>query len=204
MLVLDGHGSHLTAEFDRICAENNIIPVYMPPHLSRLLQLLDAGCFAVIKRKYGQLVEQRMRLGFNHIDKIDITTAFLEPRTMAYKAETIQNGVAAAGLAPLDAARVYQQLTIRLKTPTPPRPSRSCNTQSSCWQTPQNPSQLERQLTTIKRRISQRIGTPLGSVNVVIDRMFKAYGMIASSILLLGKEVHDLRTAHEKEKQKPR
>ncbi|EED24000.1 conserved hypothetical protein [Talaromyces stipitatus ATCC 10500] len=47
MLILDGHGSHLTPEFDRICTENNIIPVCMPPHSSHRLQPLDVGCFAV-------------------------------------------------------------------------------------------------------------------------------------------------------------
>ena len=203
MLILDGHGSHLTAEFDRICTENNIIPICMPPHSSHLLQPLDVSCFVVIKRKYGQLVEQRMRLGFNHIDKIDFLTAFPEARLMAYKAETIQNGFAATGLVPFDPDRVYQQLTVQLKTPTPP-PSRSSNSQSSCLQTPQNPRQFKRQLTTIKRRISQRTGSPLGSVDEVINRMSKAYEMTANSLMLLGKEVHDLRGAHEKEKQKRR
>jgi hypothetical protein len=201
MLILDGHGSHLTAEFDRTCTENNIIPLCMPPHSSHLLQPLDASCFAVIKRKYGQLVEQRMRLGFNHIDKIDFLTAFPEARTMAYKAETIQNGFAATGLVPYDPDRVYQQLTVQLRTPTPP-PSRSSNTQSSCLQTTQNPRQFKRQLSTIKRRISQRTGSPIGSVDEAIDRMSKAYEMTANSLMLLRKEVHDLRAAHEKEKQK--
>ncbi|KAL3712109.1 hypothetical protein TMatcc_000805 [Talaromyces marneffei ATCC 18224] len=37
MLILDGHGSHLTAEFDHTCIENNIIPICMPPHSSHLL-----------------------------------------------------------------------------------------------------------------------------------------------------------------------
>jgi DDE superfamily endonuclease len=83
MLILDGH-----AEFDRTCTENNIILVCMPPHLLHLLQPLDVICFAVLKRQYGQLVEQRMRLGFNHIDKIDFLTAFPEARTIAYKADT--------------------------------------------------------------------------------------------------------------------
>jgi hypothetical protein len=112
MLILNGHGSHLTAEFDRICTENDIIPICMPPHSSHLLQPLDVSCFAVLKRQYRQLVEQRMRLRFNHIDKIDFLTAFLEARIMAYKAETIQNGFAATGLVPFDPNRVYQQLTV--------------------------------------------------------------------------------------------
>jgi hypothetical protein len=102
MLILNGHRSHLTAEFDCICTENNIIPVCMPLHSFHLLQSLDVSCFAVIKRKYGQLVEQRMRLGFNHIDKIDFLTAFPEACMMAYKAETIQNGFVVIGLVPFD------------------------------------------------------------------------------------------------------
>jgi hypothetical protein len=143
MLVLDGHGSHLTAKFDCTCTENYIIPICMPPHSSHLLQPLDVSCFAVLKRQYGQLVEQRMRLGFNHIDKIDFLTAFPKARTMAYKAETIRNGFAATGLVLFDPNRVYQQLTVRLRTPTPPR-SRGSNSQSSCLQTPQNPRQFKR------------------------------------------------------------
>jgi hypothetical protein len=121
MLILDGHGSHLTPEFDQTCTENHIIPVCMPPHSSHLLQPLDVSCFAVLKRHYGQLVEQRMRLGFNHIDKHDFLTAFPAARTMAYKAENIRNGFAATGLVPFDPDRVYQQLDIQIRTPTPPQ-----------------------------------------------------------------------------------
>ncbi|KAL1982496.1 hypothetical protein VTN96DRAFT_1287 [Rasamsonia emersonii] len=40
LLILDGHGSHATAEFDKFCTERNIIPLYMPPHSSHLLQPL--------------------------------------------------------------------------------------------------------------------------------------------------------------------
>jgi hypothetical protein len=203
MLILDGHGSHLTAEFDRICTENNIIPICMPPHSSHLLQPLDVSCFAVLKRQYGQLVEQRMRLGFNHIDKIDFLTAFPEARTMAYKAETISNGFRATGLVPFDPDQVYQQLTVQLRTPTPP-PSRSSNTQSSCLQTPQNPRQFKRQLTTIKKRISRRTRSPSEVIDEAISRMSKAYEMSINELLIVQKEVHDLRAAHEKEKQKRR
>jgi hypothetical protein len=37
MLILDGYGSHLTAEFDRICTENKIIPICMLLYSSHLL-----------------------------------------------------------------------------------------------------------------------------------------------------------------------
>ncbi|EED15091.1 pogo transposable element, putative [Talaromyces stipitatus ATCC 10500] len=203
MLILDGHGSHLTAEFDRTCTDHKIIPVCMPPHSSHLLQPLDVGCFAVLKRHYGQLVEQRMRLGFNHIDKIDFLTAFPQARTVAYKAQTIRNSFAATGLVPFNPDRVLQHLNIQLKTPTPP-PSRSSNTQSSCLQTPQNIRQFVRQSTTINKRINERTGSlnQNQEINQAVIRLSKAYEILANDALLVRKENRDLRAAHEKEKQK--
>jgi hypothetical protein len=203
MLILDGHGSHLTPQFDQICTENHIIPVCMPPHSSHLLQPLDVSCFAVLKRQYGQLVEQRMRLGFNHIDKHDFLTAFPTARMMAYKAENIRNGFAATGLVPFNPDRVYQQLDIQVRTPTPP-PSRASNSQSSCFQTPSNPRQLQRHATTIKRLIGQRTTSPLSPINKAVDRMSKACEMTMNELSIIRKEVHDLRAANEKEKQKRR
>ena len=75
-MILDGYGSHLTPKFDEICERNNIIPICMPAHSSHLLQPLDIGCFAVLKRAYSQMVEIKMRLGINHIDKLDFLEAY--------------------------------------------------------------------------------------------------------------------------------
>lgn len=57
LVILDGHGSHLTPGFDKACRDNGIITVCMPDHSSHLLQPLDAGCFGPLKRAYGGLVE---------------------------------------------------------------------------------------------------------------------------------------------------
>ena len=46
LLILNGHSSHATATFDHFCTERNIIPLYMPPHSSHILQPLDVGCFS--------------------------------------------------------------------------------------------------------------------------------------------------------------
>ena len=43
LLILDGDSSHATANFDHFCMERGIIPLYMPPHSSHLLQPLDTG-----------------------------------------------------------------------------------------------------------------------------------------------------------------
>ena len=47
LLILDGHGSHITGEFDLFCKEHSIISLYMLPHSSHILQSLDVGYFAV-------------------------------------------------------------------------------------------------------------------------------------------------------------
>ena len=49
LLILDGHSSHATANFDHFCMERRIIPLYMPPHSSHLLQPLDISCFGPLK-----------------------------------------------------------------------------------------------------------------------------------------------------------
>lgn len=67
-----------------------------------------------------------------------------------------------------------------------------------------NPHQFKRQLTIIKRRISRCIKSPSEVIDEAIIRMSKAYEMTVNDLLLVRKENHDLRAAHEKEKQKRR
>jgi hypothetical protein len=123
LLVLDGHGSHLTAQFDKICAHNNIIPICMPAHTSHLLQPLDVGCFAVLKRSYGSRVAEYTRLGINSIEKDDFIDIFPKARGDAFKASIIHSAFAASGLVPFDPSRVLSRLNIRLLSPTlPDRP----------------------------------------------------------------------------------
>ena len=76
LLILDGHSSHATPEFDQFCIENKIITLCMPPHTSHLLQPLDVSCYSPLKRAYGREVEELARHGVYHVDKIDFLTAY--------------------------------------------------------------------------------------------------------------------------------
>jgi hypothetical protein len=49
LLVLDGHESHHSTEFELYCKENKIITLCMPAHSSHILQPLDVGCFAALE-----------------------------------------------------------------------------------------------------------------------------------------------------------
>ncbi|MBZ6375484.1 MAG: hypothetical protein LBE67_10930 [Kocuria palustris] len=123
LLILDGYRSHLTPRFNEIYEKNRVILIYMPPHLSYLLQPLDIGCFAVLKRAYRRLVEFRMRCGSNYMDKLDFLEAYPTTRIEAFKLETVKNSFQSAGLVPFEPDKVISKLDIRLRTPTPP-PSR--------------------------------------------------------------------------------
>ncbi|KXL50442.1 MAG: hypothetical protein FE78DRAFT_532991 [Acidomyces sp. 'richmondensis'] len=50
ILVLNNYESHISREFRSFCKENNIILLWMLPHSSHLLQLLDIGCFGPLRQ----------------------------------------------------------------------------------------------------------------------------------------------------------
>jgi hypothetical protein len=53
LLILDGHESHISAQFQQYCKEHEIIALCMPPYSSHLLQPLDVGCFSPMKKLYS-------------------------------------------------------------------------------------------------------------------------------------------------------
>jgi len=74
----------------------------MPAHSSHLLQPLDVGCFSVLKRSYGRLVEQKMSLGVNHINKQEFLPLYQQARAEALHEKNVQSGFAATGLVPYE------------------------------------------------------------------------------------------------------
>jgi hypothetical protein len=69
LLILDGHASHESAEFDLFCKNQQIIPLYMPSYSSDKLQPLDVGCFAPLKEAYSAEVMRSIQNSIHHINK---------------------------------------------------------------------------------------------------------------------------------------
>lgn len=61
LLIVDGHSSHATPEFDQYCTEHKIVTLCMPAHSSHLLQPLDVGCFSLLKHAYGVEIQDLAR-----------------------------------------------------------------------------------------------------------------------------------------------
>lgn len=58
LLVLDGHGSHISVDFLWNCKQNNIFCIFFPAHTSHLLQPLDLCPFAQLKDRYRRAINE--------------------------------------------------------------------------------------------------------------------------------------------------
>jgi hypothetical protein len=170
----------------------------MPAHSSHLLQPLDIRCFSVLKRAYSKQVVDYMRLGINHIDKIEFITAFKTARSEAMTASNIHSGFAATGLVPYNPESVLCTISRPL---TPPKISTAIHDQ---WvpETPYNTHQLERQAATIRSFIQRRSKSPPTPTDIALNQLVKGCELAMQSVVLLAAENEKLRIANERQKRK--
>jgi DDE superfamily endonuclease/Tc5 transposase DNA-binding domain len=205
LLILDGHGSHVTPEFDLFCKEHSIITLCMPPHSSHLLQPLDVGCFSVLKRSYGRQIEGLMRNGVNHIDKQDFLEAYHTAHIETMNQSNIHSSFAATGVVPYNPERVLAKLNTQLRTPTPPPlPLPLPALDQGPWipETPHNTAQLELQSKAIKDYIRRRTRSPPSPTDLALNQLVKGCEMAMNSAVLLREEVRQLRAENERQKKK--
>jgi hypothetical protein len=196
LLILDGHESHHSTEFELYCQQNNIITLCMPPHSSHLLQPLDVGCFGPLKQAYGRQVEDLIRAYINHVSKLEFLCAFRQAFLTSITERNIQGGFAGAGLVPFDPERVLSKLDIKLRTPTPPT-SRPGTAQPWVFQTPHNPREADSQSTLIKTRIANHQNSSPTSMLAAVDQLTKGTIAVMHQVALLQAEVSSLRKANE-------
>ena len=199
LLILDGHSSHATTSFDHFCMERKIIPLYMPPHSSHLLQPLDISCFAPLKHYYGQKIREMAQNSIHAIDKMDFLSIYTKIHGQAFSKANILSGFSAAGLIPLNSEKVLARLNI--KTPTPPSSS-SSNQSFYLGRTPANLYQLNKQ----KKQIQDLQQQSLSSVvaEQALEKVIKGAEMAMQNSILLQQELHQLHASnkHQKEKKK--
>jgi len=145
LLIIDGHESHCSIEFQDYCKENKIIALCMPPHSSHLLQPLDVVPYSLLKRHYGDGISLLARSRIHHINKETFLPAFKAAFKKTFTPENVRAGFRGAGLVPYDPEAVLSKLDVQLRTPTPPAPG------TVAWeaQTPRNAREIEAQSTLI-------------------------------------------------------
>ena len=193
LLIIDGHESHNSLEFQQYCKDNKIITLCMPPHSSHLLQPLDVGCFAPLKKAYGRQVEELMRNHITHITKLEFLPCFKRAFDAAITSSNIQGGFRGAGLVPFAPDRVISRLDVKLRTPSPLPPS------NSPWQsqTPSNALELGSQSTLVKSRIQRHLDSSPTSMVEAFEKVSKGAAIIAHKLVLAQREIAALKAANE-------
>jgi hypothetical protein len=195
LLIMDGHESHHSTEFELFCKDHKIITLCMPAHSSHILQPLDVGCFGPLKKAYGKEIEGLMRARITHITKADFLPAFCTAFKAAMTEKNIQGAFRGAGLIPFDPKSVLSRLDVRLRTPSPVEVAPGL---PNLWvpKTPNNPTEATSQTDYIKRRISRHQGSSPTSILDAMDQFAKGTCGMMHKMALLKAEVNQLREAN--------
>ena len=196
MLVLDGHESHESAEFQEYCKAHSIITLGLPPHSSHLTQPLDVGCFSVLKRAYGRQIETFIKTHINHVTKVEFFLAFKAAYVESMTVQNAQAGFRGAGLVPFDPQAVISKLDVKLRTPTPTGPS-SADADPWVSQTPHNPAEALSQTTLVKDRIARHQGSSPTPIFQTVAALAKGTERLAHEVTLMSAELRTLRAANE-------
>ena len=203
ILVMDGHGSHHTAEFDATCQGFNIIPVYVPPHSSHLLQPLDVGIFGPLKQAYSKELDTRSRLGINHVDKSEFLSAYKMARPAVFTRSNILGAFKGAGLVPLDSGAVLNKLTIKKAVPSSPI---NIELTSSPYQPkmPYTSKEAHKQTEHLNAQFNeQTAGSAIDPTLVsAVGHISKGLNIMAAKITILEAENDALRVANNRQKRK--
>ena len=193
LLILDGHESHHSLEFQEICKENNIYTLCMPPHSSHLLQPLDVGCFSPLKRAYSREIEALIRHHINHITKLEFLPAFMVAFDRSFTTANICSAFQGAGLVTLQPDAVLSKLDVQLRTPTP------AALPEAVWQarTPSNVRELEAQSTLIRERVRKHKSSSPASIIEAIGQLKKGAEVMMLSAELMRDRIASLERANE-------
>jgi hypothetical protein len=196
MLVLDGHESHESAEFQEYCKAHNIITLCLPPHSSHLTQPLDVGCFSALKKAYSRQIETFIKAHINHITKVEFFLAFKRAYLESVSVQNAQAGWRGAGLVPFDPEAVLSKLDVRIRTPTPSTPP-SGDTDLWVSQTPHNPTDALSQMTLVKNRIARHEGSSPTPIFETVAALAKGTELLAHQLTLVTTENRILREANQ-------
>lgn len=111
LLILDGHGSHLTTAFIAYCDRNRITIAVYPPHSTHTLQPLDVVCFSPLAQNYSQVLADHLQdtLGLIPIKKGDFFRLFWSAWVKTFTKQLIESAFKHTGLIPFDPEMVLKR-----------------------------------------------------------------------------------------------
>ena len=111
LLILDGHGSHVTTEFIDFCDANKILLAVFPPHATHTLQPLDVGLFSPLSSNYSRELDRHLgrSQGLIGVNKGDFFSIFWEAWSSTMTVDSIKKSFQATGVWPMDAEVILKR-----------------------------------------------------------------------------------------------
>ncbi|EUC26712.1 hypothetical protein COCCADRAFT_46307, partial [Bipolaris zeicola 26-R-13] len=105
LLLLDGHGSHVTPSFIDYCDSHRILLAILPPHSSHSLQPLDVVLYKPLAVAYSTELSNLLHRGqgLHEVQKSDFIQLFWAAYTSTFTADKILRSFAVTGVHPRDA-----------------------------------------------------------------------------------------------------
>lgn len=102
LLILDGHGSHLTDRMIELAIKHNVHLFCLPPHTTHRLQPLDVGVFGPLQRQWEERCDAVVNTTGESIQIADVVTEYLAVREKSFQEQTILAAWAKSGIRPIN------------------------------------------------------------------------------------------------------
>ena len=104
LLIVDGHGSHLTQDFIEFCHQNRIILAVLPPHSTQTLQPLDVVCFKPLSSQYSNELDSHLQQsqGLSPLEKGDFFNLFWPAWVSTFTMDLVKQAFKATGISPVN------------------------------------------------------------------------------------------------------
>ena len=202
ILVMDGHGSHLTKEFINNCWDYKVVPFLLPAHSTHILQPLDIGIFHLMKAQHQNILAEQVRFGGCEYSRTDFLDAYNEICVRSMKKNSIIHAWESSGLVPFQPHIVLNNM----RKFQPQEPSRTPEPEESFafeWASCETPQlklpEIQRYSAYIDSRLTGAIdgSIPLSpTVARVVEKRNKAQSIVALNGILALEEL-DKRRAEE-------
>jgi hypothetical protein len=102
LLILDGHGSHLSIDFIEYCEAHKILLAVFPPHSTHTLQPLDVVCFKSLSTNYSAKLTDHLfkTQGLLAVQKGDFFPLFWSAWESTLTTKLVLKAFEATGIAP--------------------------------------------------------------------------------------------------------
>jgi hypothetical protein len=190
LLIVDGHGSHITEEFINYAISHRIWLAVFPPHSTHILQPLDVSVFSPLALAYSTALDRYIlqNHGFAGVTKRVFFSLFWPAWDKAVSIANIASGFEQTGIHPFNPSIVLQPLILNQE---------SLRYRSQDPQQPQQPAETPLE---VRRLIKDAHSLP--PTQALISRLCNSLQHLSSQHDLMRHDNQQLRHALKQKKKK--